>query len=58
MKCFERLVMAHINTAIPDTLDSNLHTAPTDPQMMQSLLLSTLPFPHGQKKHLRANAVH
>ena len=34
MKCFERLVMAHINNIIP-----------TDPQMMQSLLHSTLPFP-------------
>ena len=46
MKYFERLVMAHINTIIPETLDpSNLHTAPTDPQMMQSLLHSTLPFP-------------
>jgi hypothetical protein len=42
---FERLVMAHINTIIPETLDPlNLHTAPTDPQMMQSLLHSTLPF--------------
>ena len=32
MKCFERLVMAHINTIIPETLEPlNLHTAPTDP---------------------------
>jgi hypothetical protein len=46
MKCFERLVMAHINTIIPETLD---HTAPTDPQMMQSLLHSTLPFPTWRK---------
>ena len=44
MKCFERLVMAHINTIIPET-HYNLHTTPTDPQMMQSLLHSTLPFP-------------
>ena len=44
MKCFERLVMAHINTSIPET-HSNLHTAPTGPQMMQFLLQSTLPFP-------------
>jgi hypothetical protein len=45
IKCFERLVMAH-NTIIPENIDhSNLHTAPTDPQMMQSLLHSTLPFP-------------
>ena len=27
MKCFERLVMAHINTIIPETL-ANLHTTP------------------------------
>jgi hypothetical protein len=44
MKCFEMLVMDHINTIIPET-HSNLHTAQTDPQMLQSLLLSTLPFP-------------
>ena len=38
MKCFEMLVMAHINNIIPETLDPlNLHTAPTDPPMMQSL---------------------
>ena len=35
MKCFERLVMAHINPIIPETRDPlNLHTAPTDQQMM------------------------
>ena len=46
MKCFERLRMAHINIIIPETLThSNLHTTQTDPQMMQSLLHSTLPFP-------------
>jgi hypothetical protein len=31
MKCFERLVIAHINT------HSNLHTTSTDPQMMQMM---------------------
>ena len=46
MKCFERLVMAHIKTIIPQTLDpSNSHTAPTDAQMTQSHSHSTLPFP-------------
>ena len=30
MKCFERLVMAHINSTITDTIDP-LYTAPTDP---------------------------
>jgi hypothetical protein len=43
MKCFERLVMAHINT-MPET-HSNSHTTPTDPQMTQSQSHSTLPFP-------------
>jgi hypothetical protein len=43
MKCFEWLVMAHINTIIPDTLNSpQSHTIPTDPQMTQPLLHSTL----------------
>jgi hypothetical protein len=46
MKCFERLVMAHINIIIPNTLDPfQFAYSPTDPQMMQSLLHSTLPFP-------------
>ena len=46
MKCFERVVMTGINTIIPKTLGySNLHTAQTYPQMMLSLLHSTLPFP-------------
>ena len=46
MKCFERLVMAHIKTIIPETLDhSNLHTALTDPQLMYSLLHSILHIP-------------
>jgi hypothetical protein len=40
MKWFERLVMTHIITNIPDTLDP--HSTPTDPQMTQSH--STLPF--------------
>ena len=48
MKCFERLAMAHINTIIPETLDP-LQFALTDPQMMQSLLHSTLPFPTWKK---------
>jgi hypothetical protein len=29
MRCFERLVMGHINTIIPETLDP-LHSAQTD----------------------------
>jgi hypothetical protein len=46
IKCLERLVMAHINAIIPETQDhSNLHTTPRDPQMMQSPLHFTLPFP-------------
>jgi gmma-aminobutyric acid receptor subunit gamma/cGMP-dependent protein kinase 2 len=42
MKCFERLVTIPI---ILETLEthSNVHTAPTDPQITQSQSLSTLP---------------
>ena len=42
MKGFERLVMAHIKTIIPETLDTLQFAYP---QMMRSLLHSTLPFP-------------
>ena len=45
IKCFERLVMAHINTIIPETLDTQQFAYhPTDSQMMQSLLHSALLF--------------
>ena len=59
MKCFERVVMAHINTIIPETLDALQFCIPlvTDPQITQSLLHSTLPFPTWTKgtpiEHLR-----
>ncbi|XP_052338950.1 uncharacterized protein LOC127912799 [Oncorhynchus keta] len=50
MKRFERLVMAHINTIIPNTLDPlKFAYRPTYPQMMPSLLHSTLPSPTGTK---------
>jgi hypothetical protein len=45
MKGFEMLAMAQINTIIPEPLNPNFHTAPTDPQTMPSLLHSTLPCP-------------
>ena len=46
MKCFERLIMAHINSILPDTLDPlQSHTAPTDPQMTQYQSHSTRHFP-------------
>jgi hypothetical protein len=45
-KCFERMVRAHINTIIPETLKPlQFATAQTDPQIMHSLLHLTLPFP-------------
>ena len=45
MKCFERLVMAHINTIITETLDPlQFAYHPNRPQMMQPLSHSTLPF--------------
>ena len=55
MKCFERLVMAHISTIIPEILDplqfayrSNRSTDDTN-----AIALHT-----GQKKHLCENAIH
>jgi hypothetical protein len=51
MKCFERLVMAHINTIIPETIDPlQLAYSPTDPQMMESLLHSTV-YSHLDKRN-------
>jgi hypothetical protein len=41
MKCFERLVMVHINTSIPETLDPLQFAY----RSTESLLHSTLPFP-------------
>jgi hypothetical protein len=41
MKCFERLVMAHINSIRTPYTHSNSHSAPTDPQMTQSVALHT-----------------
>ena len=60
MKCFERLVMAHINTIIPETLDPlQFAYRPNISQMMQSLLHSTLPFPTWTKGTLvYENAIH
>ena len=49
MKCFQRLVMPHINTIIPETLDTLQFAYRPDPQMMQSPLHSTLPFPSWTK---------
>jgi hypothetical protein len=48
MKCFERLVMAHFNTIIPETLDPlqfAYRRSTDDPQIMSSLLHSTLSYP-------------
>jgi hypothetical protein len=52
MEYFERLVMAHINTIMPETLEPlQFDTAPTDPQITQSQSHSTLPFPTCNKRH-------
>ena len=47
MKCFERLVMAHINTIIPET-----------PDPLQFAYHPNHPFTPGQKEHLCENAIH
>ena len=55
VKCLERLVMAHIKSTLPATLDpTSLHTEVTDPPRMLSLLLSTQPSPTWTPKtHVR-----
>jgi hypothetical protein len=59
MKCFERLVMAHINTIIPKTLDP-LQFA-HHPNRSTDNAISCIPhcpFRPGQKEYLLENAVH
>jgi hypothetical protein len=60
MKCFERLVMAHINTIMPETLYPfqfayRLNRSTDD---AISITLHTSHFPTGQKEHLCENAFH
>ena len=59
MKNIERLVMSHINTIIPDTLDplefAYRPNRSTDDTI--SIALHTLPFATVQEEHLRENAV-
>ena len=61
MKCFEMLVMAHINTIIPETLDplqfAYRPNRSTD-DAISIALLTHCPFPPGQKEHLYENAIH
>ena len=45
MKCFERLVMAHINSILPDILDPLQFAFHPNRSTMQSQSLSILPFP-------------
>ena len=59
MKCFERLVMAHINTIIPEILDplqfAYRPNRSTDHAI--SIALPHCPFPPGQKEHLCENSI-
>ena len=59
MKCFERLVMAHINPIIPATLDpvQFAYCPNKSKDDAISIALHTLSKP-GQKEHLRENAIH
>ena len=55
MKCYERLVMAHITTIIPETLDP-LQFAYRPNRSIDDAISIVLPA--GQKEHLRENAIH
>ena len=57
MKCFERLVMSHIKTIIPETLDP-LQFAYRSNRSTDDAISIALPFPTGQKEHLCENAIH
>ena len=60
MKCFERLVMAHINTIIPETLDP-LQFAYSHQQIHRRRNLyctPTCPIPPGQMECLRSSVQH
>jgi hypothetical protein len=59
MKSFKRLVMAHINSILPDIIDP--HQFPYRPNRSTDDAISRTPhcpFPPGQKEHLCENAVH
>ena len=57
MKCFERLVMAHINSILPDTLDP-LQFAYCPNRSTDDAISIAFPFTPGQKDHLSENADH
>ena len=56
MECFERLVMAHINSIIPDTLDP-LQFAYRPNRSHNLNRIPHCPFPTVQREHLCKNAV-
>jgi hypothetical protein len=59
MKCFERLVMAHINTIIPETLDPlQFEYSPNRSTDDAVYCAPHCPFPSGQKEQLCENAIH
>ena len=57
MKCFERVVIAHINTINPETLDP-LQFAYRPNRSTDDAISPHCPFPPGQKEHLCENAIH
>uniref|UniRef100_A0A4W5KCV6 Nitric oxide synthase-interacting protein n=1 Tax=Hucho hucho TaxID=62062 RepID=A0A4W5KCV6_9TELE len=58
MKCFERLVMAHINTIIPETRDPLPFSFHPNRSTDDAISTSHCPFPPVQKEHLCESAVH
>jgi hypothetical protein len=57
MKCFERLVMAHINIMIPETLDP-FQFAYRPNRSTDDAISIALHFPPGKKEHLCENAIY
>ena len=60
MKCFERLVMAHINTIMPETLEPLQFAYRPDRSTDDAILIAlhTALFPPGQKEYLCEKTVH
>ena len=56
LKCFERLVMAHINSILPDNLDPLQFAYRFNRSTGEAL--NNAFFSHGQKEYICENAVH
>ena len=57
MKCFERLVMAHINTIIPETQDPLQFAYRPNRSTDEAISIALYTIPPGQKEHICENAI-